>query len=276
MNQPGLIRLSQSHLNLLSICPPKFQQVYLDGLGALPNSEEQESMQWGSRFHLLMQQRELTLPIESLLTTDSELDRSLKALIQAVPYLLEQNSKLWREAEHYRTFIAGQFLLTVIYDLLIVKPDQAIILDWKTYRQPQNLTKLANNWQTRLYLYVLAKTSDYEPEQIQMTYWFVKSGKPKSLTFHYSQKLHQQTEEDLADLLTNLAKWWHNYQYSQSDQQLNSDSDSNTELICNLPHRADCQQNCPYSQILREDNKQCDRHQELLTSINEIEEISID
>ena len=48
-------------------------------------------MQWGSRFHLLMQQRELTLPIESLLATDSELDSSLKALIQAAPELLEQN-----------------------------------------------------------------------------------------------------------------------------------------------------------------------------------------
>ncbi|MGL5074952.1 MAG: PD-(D/E)XK nuclease family protein [Waterburya sp.] len=275
MNQPGLIRLSQSHLNLLSICPPKFQQVYLDGLGALPDVEQQESMQWGSRFHLLMQQRELTLPIESLLTIDSELDSSLKALIQAVPDLLEQNPDIWREAEHYRTFIVGQFLLTVIYDLLIIKPDQAIILDWKTYRQPPNSSKLANNWQTRLYLYVLANTSDYSPEQIQMTYWFVKSGKPKSLTFHYSQELHQQTEQDLADLLTNLAKWWQNYQDSQSDQQLNSDSNSKAEVIGNLPHRIDCQENCPYSQILTEEKQQRDRHQEWLTSINEIEEISI-
>jgi hypothetical protein len=264
MYHPGLIRLSQSHLNLLSICPPKFQQVYLDGLGSLPNSEQQESMQWGSRFHLLMQQRELTLPIESLLTTDSELDSSLKALIQAVPYLLEQND-LWREAEHHRTLIAGQFLLTVIYDLLIAKPEQAIILDWKTYRQPQNPTKLANNWQTRLYLYVLAKTSDYTPEQIQMTYWFVKSGKPKSLTFNYTQEQHQQTEQDLADLLGKLATWWQNYQ---------DNLDSN--LVCDLPHRADCEQNCPYySQILKEDNEQRDRHQAWLTSINEIEEISI-
>ncbi len=275
MNQPGLIRLSQSHLNLLSICPPKFQQVYLDGLGTLPDSEQQESMQWGSRFHLLMQQRELTLPIESLLTTDSELDRSLKALIQAVPDLLEQNSDFWREAEHYRTLIAGQFLLTVIYDLLIVKPDQAIILDWKTYRQPQNSTKLANNWQTRLYLYVLAKTSDYAPEQIQMTYWFVKSGKPKSLTFNYSQEKHQQTEQDLADLLANLAKWWQKCQYSASNYQLNSDFAANGRVICDLPHREDCQENCPYSQTLTEEKEQRDRFQELLTSINEIEEISI-
>jgi hypothetical protein len=274
MHQPGLIRLSQSHLNLLSICPPKFQQVYLDGLGALPNYEQQESMQWGSRFHLLMQQRELTLPIESLLTTDSELDRSFKALIQAVPYLFEQKSDFWREAEHYRTFITGQFLLTVIYDLLILKPDQAIILDWKTYRQPQNSAKLANNWQTRLYLYLLAKTSDYSPEQIQMTYWFVKSGKPKSLTFNYSQEQHQQTEQDLASLLSNLAKWWQSYHNSQANRQSNSDSSVNLRVNCDLPHRVDCESNCPYSQILRKENEQRDRRQELLTSINEIEEIS--
>ena len=81
MPNQDLIRLSQSHLNILSICPSKsFQQVYVDCLGSLTAPERQDSMQWGSRFHLLMQQRELTLPIEPLLATDTELDRSLKSL----------------------------------------------------------------------------------------------------------------------------------------------------------------------------------------------------
>ncbi|MEL6580910.1 MAG: PD-(D/E)XK nuclease family protein, partial [Cyanobacteria bacterium J06621_12] len=109
MSNQDLIRLSQSHLNLLSLCPRKFQQVYIDCLGSLPAPEQQVSMQWGSRFHLLMQQRELTLPINPLLATDLELDRSLKALIQAAPELVP-HPDVWREAEHCRTLSIGNFL----------------------------------------------------------------------------------------------------------------------------------------------------------------------
>ncbi|MBE9047905.1 PD-(D/E)XK nuclease family protein [Pleurocapsales cyanobacterium LEGE 10410] len=258
MPNQELIRLSQSHLNLLSICPPRFQQVYLDCVGSLPAPEQQENMQWGSRFHLLMQQRELTLPIESLLATDSELDSSLKALIQAAPEL-EPNPDIWREAEHCRTLGFGNFLFTVIYDLLIAGTNSAIILDWKTYRQPPRFKDLANNWQTRLYLYVLAETSEYTPEQIQMTYWFVKSGTPRSQTFNYTQQQHQQTEQELTILLADLETWLQDYQQSQTD----------------LPHRSHCQQKCPYRQFLAEDNTSDIQHRKWLDSLSEIEEISI-
>ena len=254
MLHQDLIRLSQSHLNLLRICPPKFQQVYIDGLGSLPVPEQQDSMEWGSRFHLLMQQRELALPIEPLLATDTELDSSLKALIQAAPELAP-NPHIWREAEHCRTLRVGDFLFTVIYDLLMAKSDRAIILDWKTYRQPIGVKKLKQNWQTLLYLYVLVETSEYEPEQIQMTYWFVKSGKPKNVTIKYSQLEHQQTEQEIIVLLANLKTWLENYQQFQVD----------------FPHQPDCAQNCRFYQdfAVEEPNLA------LLKSIDEIEEISI-
>lgn len=257
MPDQDLIRLTQSHLNLLSLCPPKFQQVYVDCLGSLPAPEQQDSMQWGSRFHLLMQQRELTLPIESLLATDSELDSSFKALVEAAPEL-EPDPNIWREAEHCRTLGMGDFLFTVIYDLLIAKTNQATIFDWKTYREPPRSKQLASNWQTRLYLYVLVETSEYQPEQVQMTYWFVKSGSPKSMTFKYTQQKHQQTEQDLTLLLNNLNSWLQNYQQSQTD----------------FPHKPDCETTCPYQQIFSQVDKTVN-HQELLKAIDEIEEIPI-
>ena len=259
MLESGLVRLSQSHLNLLSICPPKFQQVYLDCLGSIPDPKQQESMQWGNHFHLLMQQRELGLPIESLLANDSELNSSVKDLIEAAIEILQPKDNLWREAEHCRTLGYGNFVLTVIYDLLVAQPNKAIILDWKTYRKPQKRNSLANNWQTRLYLYVLAETSEYIPEQIQMTYWFVKSGKPTSVTFDYSQTLHQQTEQDLDSILTQLETWLRNYQQHQID----------------LPHKPDCQLKCPYYEFLGEENTLQIQHQELVKAIAEIDEISI-
>ncbi|MFM2312827.1 MAG: hypothetical protein RLZZ04_2103 [Cyanobacteriota bacterium] len=254
MPDQGLIRLSQSHLNLLSICPPKFQQVYLDGLGSLPAPEQQDTMQWGSRFHLLMQQRELTLPIEPLLATDVELDSSLRALIEAAPELAP-NVQVWREAEHCRTLRVDNFLFTVIYDLLIAESDRAVIFDWKTYRKPIGIKKLQKNWQTRLYLYVLVETSEYKPEQVQMTYWFVKSGKPTNVVIKYSQQKHQQTEQELTGLLNDLEAWLQNYR----------------EFQTNFPHQPDCETTCRFYQ----DFVTADPVQNLLKSIDDIEEVSI-
>ncbi|MBW4536154.1 MAG: PD-(D/E)XK nuclease family protein [Pleurocapsa minor HA4230-MV1] len=253
MPDRDLIRLSQSHLNLLSLCPPKFQQVYIDCLGSLPAPEQQDTMEWGSRFHLLMQQRELALPIEPLLATDTELDSSLKALIQATPELA-LDPKIWREAEHCRTLSVDNFLFTVIYDLLIAENDRAIILDWKTYRQPLESKKLRQNWQTRLYLYVLIETSEYKPEQVQMTYWFVKFGKPKNITIKYSESKHQQTKQELTVLLSNLEVWLQNYQKFHTD----------------FPHQPDCETSCPFYQDFS-----AAAHQKTHKPVDEIEEVSI-
>jgi hypothetical protein len=258
-----LIRLSQGHLNLLGICPPKFQQVYLENLTSLFSPEQQEKLAWGSRFHLLMQQRELGLPIESLLQTDEQLHQSLTALMEAAPEIVHQDRDTWREAEHCRTLRWDKYLLTVIYDLLIADEKQAKILDWKTYLQPQNKTRLARNWQTRLYLYVLAETSEYLPEQISMTYWFVKlPQKPKSLTFTYNSKQHQQTQQDLTSLLAQLDTCLADY------------------LSKNIPfpHQPNCQAKCPYYQSFLTATPQVnnqDSQKDLITSIAEIEELSL-
>lgn len=225
-----MLRLSQGHLNLLETCPPKFQQSYLSQASSLPNPETAEKQTWGNRFHLLMQQRELGLPIASLLQEDTELDRSLKALVNAAPDFFNYNHHQRREAEHSLTINFGNYLLSVVYDLLIAEDNQAKIIDWKTYLRPQAKTKLACNWQTRLYLYVLAETSDYSPEQLSMTYWFVKlPTKPQSHTFTYNKQLHQKTKQDLTKLLTNLELWL-------------GDSNENS-----FPHRNGCNAStCPY------------------------------
>jgi hypothetical protein len=257
-----MLRLSQGHLNLLETCPPKFRQSYLTQGSSLPKPENEEKQLWGSRFHLLMQQRELGLPIESLLQEDLELDRSLKALIQAAPELLtnynKQNSQQKREAEHSRTLSFGNYLLTVIYDLLIAEELQAKIIDWKTYLKPRKRDRLARNWQTRLYLYVLAKTSDYLPEQISMTYWFVRlPDKLQSQTFMYSKQLYHQTEADLVELLTKLDSWLENKNnYS-------------------FPHHHDCESNCPYAQELLVSDMNNQINYKLLNDIHNISEISL-
>ncbi|WP_036476622.1 PD-(D/E)XK nuclease family protein [Myxosarcina sp. GI1] len=249
MTESRLIRLSQAHLNLLEICPPKFQQVYLEQLSLLPNTQTQASLDWGKRFHLLMQQQELGLPISALL------DPTMENAIASASELLGNAGSSWREAEHCRTLGWDNFLLTVIYDLLIAEDEKAIILDWKTYRQPTDPKRLANNWQTRLYLYVLAETTSYLPEQISMIYCFV-NGTPQSQTFTYDRTLHQQTRQDLTFLLGNLQN---NLQHHQKDTV--------------FPHRTDCQSSCPYYQKLVASDR--NSRQDELTNIAAIEEISI-
>ncbi|KAB8317487.1 PD-(D/E)XK nuclease family protein [Tolypothrix campylonemoides VB511288] len=207
--QTQLLRLSQGQLNLLERCPRQFQHTYLEQLHSPADPEHEERQTLGSRFHLLMQQREMGLPIDTFLQEDTQLQNWMTGFANAAPEILTPApGSHFRESEHYRTLQVQDYLLTVIYDLLIADNQQAQILDWKTYPKPPNKRKLEQNWQTRLYLYVLAETSDYLPENISMTYWFVQSeGKPQSIKFSYNTLKHQQTAKRLNQLLSQLTHW---------------------------------------------------------------------
>jgi hypothetical protein len=213
-----MFRLSQGYLNLLQTCPRKFQHIYFDQLGSPISPEQQEKQTWGSQFHLVMQQRELGLPVEFLVEEDPQLQRWVTSLIGAAPDISIADPQTFRHSEHCRTLNLQGYLLTVIYDLLIADPQQAQIIDWKTYPQPQHRRWLEKDWQTRLYLYVLAETSDYLLEQISMTYWFVQSQpQPQSLKFTYDRTRHQQTQADLTYLLNQLTDWLQSYQELGAD-----------------------------------------------------------
>jgi hypothetical protein len=182
-------------------------------LGTPVSPEQQERLAWGSRFHLLMQQRELGLPVESLVEEDAQLHHWVTALVNAASDVLTPDPRTFRESEHCRTLNFQGYLLTVVYDLLIEDDNKAQILDWKTYPLPKNRQWLVQDWQTRLYPYVLTETSNYLPEQISMTYWFVKSlPRPQSLKFTYSNAQHEKTRQDLTKLLTQLTGWLQRYQ----------------------------------------------------------------
>lgn len=220
------MRLSQGQLNLLETCPRKFQHTYLEQLASPTTPDQQERLSLGSRFHQLMQQWELGLPVEPLIVEDEQLRQWFDAFVAAAPTILklnadraapEVNSLSFRQSEHQRTLIFEGHLLTVVYDLLILSQQQAQILDWKTYPKPQQSKRLAQNWQTRLYPFVLAETSDYSPENISMTYWFFQtqtgsSTDPQSLKFAYSVHAHDRTRHDLTQQLQQLTHWLDRYQ----------------------------------------------------------------
>jgi hypothetical protein len=221
------IRLSQGHLNLLTACPRKFQYTFLDQLSSPHSIEQQERQTQGAQFHLLLQQWQLGLPIAPLTQADPQLHQWFTAFEAAAPEILaisNSDSPPLQQAEHERTLEFQGYLLTMRYDLLLSGDRHAKILDWKTYPRPQNASYLAKNWQTRLYLYGLAETSPYEPEQLLMVYWFFQAAQntamPQSLSFSYDRAQHDRTHQDLIQLLQQLTDWLKHYATGESLPQL--------------------------------------------------------
>jgi len=222
-------RLSQGQLNLLTTCPRKFQYTFLEGLTTPETADQQERRLAGSHFHLLMQQWQMGLPISALTQQDPQLAQWFNAFLDASPQILtlasEPPDRVWCQSEQERSLEIDGYRLTVVYDLLLTSSDQARILDWKTYPKPQTSRWLIENWQTRLYLYVLAETSPYPPAQLSMVYWIFQSPgsaseTPQSLQISYNQTQHEQTRQDLQSCLGQLTEWLAAYQAGASLPQL--------------------------------------------------------
>ncbi len=213
------MRLSQSNLKLLSTCPRKFQHLYLDQYAVPVGLEQGARMAAGSQFHLLMQQQALGLPIAPLLEGNLALKTWFNAFQQSRSQILCLGSDeqiLWQQSEHLRTIGRQGHVLTVVYDWVMLGATQGQILDWKTYPKPRSAAKLEVDWQTLLYLYVLAATTTVVPEQLAMTYWFfqAKAGEPEavqSLRVNYSSQRHAETQQELDALLGRLTQWLEAY-----------------------------------------------------------------
>jgi hypothetical protein len=229
-------RISQQHLNILETCPRKFEYLYLHGLNLPLDPEKQDRIKFGNQFHLLMQQKELGLDISPILTKSQDLADCFQSLEKSAaeilkPEILENdhissdqfshqstNSLIFRQAEYNLNLTYKNYIITVIYDLLITDHQSAHIYDWKTYPLPENSKKIIENWQTRLYLFLLAEASDYSPENISMTYWFIKSNKSQKaecLKISYDHNQHEKNRQDLDNLLEKLTNYLNQQQTDQ-------------------------------------------------------------
>ncbi len=219
------LRLSQRHLNLLTACPRKFQHSFIEQLEGTDAIAQQDRLLQGARFHLLLQQWLLDLPVDSVLVAETQFHQWLTAFRAAAPQILDAEAQ--QQPESDRTLEFAGYLLTVRYDLLLIADHHAKILDWKTYPRPKTTQWLEQNWQTRLYPFVLAETSAYLPEQISMVYWFFEAEQattPQSLTFPYNTSKHEQTRQELTNLLNQLSEWLDCYQAGKPFPQVGWES----------------------------------------------------
>jgi CRISPR/Cas system-associated exonuclease Cas4 (RecB family) len=176
--------LSQSSLQDYMDCARRFKLRYLDRLSypaveTEPALENEKHLQEGEYFHRLVQQHLIGIPADQVakLANRPNLQRwwenfqsfsqtNLASLTNCLP-------------EVTLSAPLGSYRLLAKYDLIAIENDKVLIYDWKTYRKRPRNEWLSARMQTRVYRALLVKAGahlndgkPFEPEQIEMIYWF--------------------------------------------------------------------------------------------------------
>lgn len=184
MENSQLTVLSQSSLQDYLDCSLRFKLRYLDHLSypaieSEPALENEKHQREGEYFHRLVQQYLIGIPAVQItkLANISNLLRwwdNFQAFAQKD--LTGLNKCL---PELTLSAPLGGYRLIAKYDLIAINNGKATIYDWKTYRKRPRNEWLSARMQTRVYRAMLARAGAYlnngqpfEPEQIEMIYWF--------------------------------------------------------------------------------------------------------
>lgn len=199
------IILSRYKIRSFMACPRQFQLRTLRRLPwpAPPLDERSETVRArGEQFHRLLERHFLNLPVRPQAIDDAEVRRW---------WLLFQNSGLrlpdgQLHPERSLTIPVGRHLLNGRFDLLITS-STAHIFDWKTGR-PRDEAELRRDWQTRLYLALLAEGGPalghpFRAEQIAITYWYV-ADHTTPRTIRYNEAWHKQNWADIQAIVAQI------------------------------------------------------------------------
>ena len=174
-------------------CAQRFKLRYLDRLSypapeTEPTVENEKHQQEGEYFHRLIQQHLIGIPAEQIakFANTANLQRwwdnfqhspELSALRNMIAERRKDLSGLYTESTLSAPL--GKYRLLAKYDLIAIQDGKALIYDWKTYRKRPRNEWLAARMQTRVYRALLVQASahlnngkPFEPEQIEMIYWF--------------------------------------------------------------------------------------------------------
>lgn len=192
--------LSRYKLITFLICQRRFQLRYVTRLPwpAPPNTASLTiAFERGEQFHRLLEQYFLGLPVSLPAEADDRF-RQWWEDFQATPPAIPPGR---RYPEMSLSVPLGGHLLFGRFDLLVVGDMTAHIYDWKTEREPRSAETLAADWQTRLYLALVAEGGAalgrvIPPEQIAITYWFANAPQ-HSVTLHYDDNTHAQVWAEL-------------------------------------------------------------------------------
>jgi CRISPR/Cas system-associated exonuclease Cas4 (RecB family) len=177
-------------------CAQRFKLRYLDRLSypaaeTEPTLENEKHQQEGEYFHRLVQQHLIGIPAEQVAKFANTMNlqrwwenfqssKDLSGLRGALSKRSEGSKDLTGlYPEATLSAPLGKYRLLAKYDLITIQNGKAIIYDWKTYRKRPRNEWLSARMQTRVYQALLVKAGahlnngkPFEPEQIEMIYWF--------------------------------------------------------------------------------------------------------
>jgi CRISPR/Cas system-associated exonuclease Cas4 (RecB family) len=176
--------LSQSSLQDYVDCARRFKLRYLDRLSypaveTAPALENEKHLQEGEYFHRLVQQHLIGIPADQISKLANRPD--LQRWWENFQSFSQSNLANLTNCLPEVTLSAplGNYRLLAKYDLIAIENDKALIYDWKTYRKRPRSEWLSARMQTRIYRALLVKAgahlnrgTPFEPEQIEMIYWF--------------------------------------------------------------------------------------------------------
>jgi CRISPR/Cas system-associated exonuclease Cas4 (RecB family) len=176
--------LSQSSLQDYMDCARRFKLRYLDRLSypaveTEPTLENEKHLQEGEYFHRLVQQHLVGIPADQVAKLANR--PNLQRWWENFQSFRETNLPSLTNCLPEVTLSAplGSYRLLAKYDLIAIENDKARIYDWKTYRKRPRSEWLSARMQTRVYRALLVKAGahlnhgkPFEPEQIEMIYWF--------------------------------------------------------------------------------------------------------
>ena len=197
--------LSQHKLNTFLTCQRRFHLRFRQRL-SWPNrplaDHWAEVRERGEQFHRLLERHFLKLPVVAEAIDDVEVRRWWS--------LFKNNVKLpagETYPERSLTVPIGGHVLNGRFDLLILDPDSAHIFDWKT-GHPRSEADLRHDWQTRLYLAMLAESGaalghTLQSDQLAITYWYVNDPQAPR-TIRYNLAWHTQNWADIQALTAQI------------------------------------------------------------------------
>lgn len=204
---PSLL-LSRYKLAAFLACPRRFELRYLQQLPwpAVPQPEEdEERTTLGRQFHQLLQRHFMGLAVDTAAIGNARLRRWWDLFRQNQPTV--PDGRILTEAT--LTIPIGQHFLHGRFDLVVIGEEGerpfAHVFDWKTGKAQDEAT-LRRDWQTRLYLALLAEGGGalwgegtppgLDPAAVRITYWYVaEPDRPRTLL--YSEAEHRQNWQEL-------------------------------------------------------------------------------
>ncbi|MBE2220602.1 MAG: PD-(D/E)XK nuclease family protein [Anaerolineae bacterium] len=210
--------LSRPKLAAFLTCARRFQ---LRSLAHLPwpiapdDSQATENMTQGQQFHLLMERHFLGLDVPLSSIGDTAVSNWFQAFKNS--NLVMENGRFL--PEHRLTIPVGNHLLLGRFDLLVVGEQDgapfAHIYDWKTGKA-RDESVLRQDWQTRLYLALLAEGGgalwptrhstnprSLQPEAITLTYWYAAEPDAPRI-IQYSQAQHARNWAEIQAIVAQI------------------------------------------------------------------------